>query len=88
MVEVLGVVGLALLVLLVWAMQFRPFWALVFTLGAIAATMACLACLVRFEILGAMGFLVLGFLLAVVAGTIAEGRRSRPSQLQLLLEGF
>lgn len=57
-----------ILIVIVLAILFiQPLRALVFGLGAIASFFAMIASIIHFQILGAMGFMILGFILMGIA---------------------
>ena len=65
---VLGASGLVAIFLITQ----RWFWSLALGLGALAAAFACLASIVHFQILGAIGFFVLACVLWIIYSAVAE----------------
>jgi hypothetical protein len=66
---VIGLVGIAALVL----MRRRWFWIMLFFFGALASFFAMVAAAIHFQILGAVGFLVLICVNGAIGSLIAEG---------------
>jgi len=62
--EVIYLLAAVAALVLVWLMTRRWFWVLALFLGALAAFFATLASIVHFQILGALGFAVLAWVLA------------------------
>ena len=63
---ILMVLGILMLVLI----SKRWFWILVFGIGGLASAFSCLASIFHFQILGALGFFVLAFILWGITGAI------------------
>lgn len=67
--ETVLVIGGMLALLLIFQ---RWFWFLVFLIGGIASLFACIASIIHFQILAALGYLFLFLLLEAFAGVVAD----------------
>ena len=70
-VIILVVIGCLALLL----MMQRWFWLIAFGLGTLASGFTVIASVIHFQILAAVGFTVLTFILLAITATIAEGGR-------------
>lgn len=68
----MGFFGIALLVVGLVLITQRWFWVLVFFFSALASFFAMLASIIRFEILGALGFFVLMMICLGILGAISS----------------
>ena len=66
------ILGIIAIIFIALATQ-RWFWILVFSLGTIASGFTVLASIIHFQILGAVGFLVLTVILSGITSVIADG---------------
>jgi hypothetical protein len=66
---VIGLLGIAALTLI----RRRWFWIMLFTLGALASFFAMVAAAIQFQVLAAVGFLVLICVSGAIGSLIAEG---------------
>lgn len=68
----MAILGFMVIALIALATQ-RWFWLLVFGLSSIAALFTCIASIIHFQILAAVGFFVLACILAFATLLIKEG---------------
>ena len=61
--EGIQIVGIIALLLFIWLLCQRWAWVLLLFVSAIAAAFACIASIVHFQILGALGFAALAWVL-------------------------
>ena len=55
-----------------WLLTQRWFWIITLSLSTLASAFACIASIIYFQILGAVGFFVLAFVLFAITSAIAD----------------
>lgn len=60
-------------IVIIWALSYRITWVIAIGLGALASTFACLASIIHFQILAAVGLFVLASILWIIQLSIIEG---------------
>lgn len=61
-----------ILLLGLWLLTQRWFWFIVLGLSALASVFACIASIIHFQILAAVGYFVLAFVLFAITSVVAE----------------
>ena len=70
--QYLPILGVILLLGL-WLLTQRWFWFIALGLSALASAFACIASIIHFQILAAVGFFVLAFVLFAITSAVADG---------------